>query len=88
MRYLVLLLLIVSLAALTAPPKKVVKSKALIACEARSALALDSSDRLAAKYAQLEAKNAELQKKYTDAIVVMRMLDAETGGKAMTDQES
>jgi hypothetical protein len=88
MRHLVLLALVATLAAQTSPPKKTVKSKALIACEARADLAVSSSNELAAKNAALEAKNSDLQKQYTDAIVIMRMLDAETGGKAMTDQES
>jgi hypothetical protein len=87
-RYLIGFLLVVTMAAQTVAPKKAVRSKALMACEARADMLLDSSNQLATKNAELEARNTELQKKYTDAIAIMRSLDAETAGRVMTDEET
>lgn len=88
MRHIVLLFLAACLAAQTTPPKKAVKSKALIACEARTDLAIGAETQLAADNAELATQNAALKKKYEDAILIMRMLDAETGGKALSEQEA
>lgn len=97
MRYLIAVLLFsLSLSAQTqtttpkkaAAPKAAPKSKALIACEWRAGVAANALDEIAAKNAELESQKTAVEKKYADAVAVLRALDAETAGRVMTDEET
>jgi len=90
----ILLLCVLSVAAQTTKPNTptITKGKSSLSCQAEKKKYFDawheSLDAWGSDYSELQAekqKNAELEKKYSDALTVLRVLDQESQGKPLGD---